>query len=227
MASTVSSVARDNGLPKAATYVGLIDVDPPIADQVLEVLARMGIAAYAEPYVGRDPYLALKPLKRPSERIWVDQSKTDLARASITTHLPALQADILAVAAAQRDREAMGAMQKALVDDQFSSIAQRLAAEGIGQQERTVAPPASIDDEVEGFRPPTPAPLPKTTRVGRAAWLAAICGPLVAVLGALIPGARWLSALGLAAFLTGFVVLVARMPERAGRDDGWDDGAVV
>lgn len=227
-ASTVLSVPRDNGLPRARRYVGLIDVAPPIADQVLAALANASIAAYAQPYVGRDPYIALKPLKSPSERIWVDADKSDAARTTISTQLPALQADLLAAAAAQRDRDAMAAMQKSLIDDQFSDIAQRLAAEGLGQPQHTQDEPAvHYVEELEGYQPPVPPPLPRTDRLGRAAWLGVILGPLAALIGSVLDAAAWVAAAGLGAFAVGFVVLVARMPERRRQDDGWDDGAVV
>lgn len=233
MASTVLSVPRDNGLPRASRYVGLIDVAPPIADQVLEVLAQDSIAAFAQPYVGRDPYIALKPLKSPSERVWVDAEKSDQARTTISTRLPSLQADLLAVAAAQRDRDAIAAMNKSLIDDQFSDIAQRLSAEGLGQAqqlpegERPLQPESRYVEHDEGYQPPPPPPLPRTDRLGRAAWIAVIAGPIVALVGSVLGATSWVASGGLGAFIAGFVVLVARMPERRRQDDGWDDGAVV
>lgn len=219
---------RDNGIPRAQRYVGLIDVAPPIADQVLAVLAQADIAAFAQPYVGRDPYIALKPVKSPSERVWVDADKSQAARTTITMHLPALQADLLAVAAAQRDRDAIAAMNKSLVDDQFSDIAQRLAAEGLGQVRTSPQPwPLRDDADDQGYQPPAPPPLPRTDRLGRAAWSAVTLGPVAAIAGSVVGATRWVATLGLGAFLVGFVVLVARMPQRRRHDDGWDDGAVV
>ena len=222
-------MARDNGLPRAQTYVGLLDVAPPLADQVLAVLADAGIAAYSQPFVGRDPYQALKPIKHPSERIWVDHTKVDLARTTVSSTLPGLQADILAVAAVERDRDAMASMQKSLIDDQFADIATRLAAEGLGstsQRKPEPAPTRYVEDE-ESYSPPPPPPLPKTDRLGRAAWIAVVGGPLLVILGALIDDTRIMSSVGLGAFIAGFITLVARMPDRGRHDDGWDDGAVV
>ena len=48
---------RDNGLPEVARYAALVDVDPPVADHVLELLRDAEITAIAAPVAG-DPGLA-------------------------------------------------------------------------------------------------------------------------------------------------------------------------
>jgi len=83
------------------------------------------------------------------------------------------------------------------------------------------------DDDEEGFVPPEPPPITSTDLASRLAWLGVLGGPLVLLLAAL----TWsrlptlVVILTLAAFVGGFITLVARLPRD--RDDGPDDGAVV
>jgi len=89
--------------------------------------------------------------------------------------------------------------------------------------------PAPEDDE-EHFIPPAPPPLPKLDPVTKGAWVALFGGPVYLIVatavGWSIPGIAAFCAV--AAFVTGFAILVLRMnePGPGGPDDG-DDGAVV
>jgi hypothetical protein len=79
----------------------------------------------------------------------------------------------------------------------------------------------------EHFVPPEPPPVPRATPARRVAWSGLFLAP-VAMLAAVALGwvmPDWFSMLLVAAFVGGFVFLVATMP-RDRRDDG-DDGAVV
>ena len=84
--------------------------------------------------------------------------------------------------------------------------------------------PAELD---EHFVPPEPPPLPRGDTISRLAWAGVIGGPLVLLIAALfggdLPAALLLAAL--AAFIGGFVTLVARMPGESPDDP--DHGAVV
>jgi hypothetical protein len=88
------------------------------------------------------------------------------------------------------------------------------------------APPA--DDE--HFIPPTPPPLPKLDSITKGAWAALFGGPgylvVATAVGWSVSGIAAFCAV--AAFITGFALLVLRMnePGPGGPDDG-DDGAVV
>ena len=97
---------RDNGLPPAARYVPLVDVDPPVADHVLDLLRDAGVTAVAEPLAG-DRGLAREtpPPPRPTERVHVDQGHLLLARTVVGEALPALRADFFADAARRSDAE--------------------------------------------------------------------------------------------------------------------------
>jgi hypothetical protein len=95
---------RDNGLP-AASFVALADVDPPLTQHVLDVLAAAAIAAYAEPIAGETgPYRDVRPPDRPTTRVYVDRSERARAREVLGRLLPGLRAEFLADVAARTDR---------------------------------------------------------------------------------------------------------------------------
>ncbi|MGZ4461108.1 MAG: hypothetical protein ACXV4A_11010 [Actinomycetes bacterium] len=87
---------------------------------------------------------------------------------------------------------------------------------------------ATWDDEGH-FVPPEPPPLPQLEPRRKLAWIALFGAPLllliVVLVGATLP--TWLLGLMVAAFIGGFVYLVATMSRN--RPDDWsgDDGAVV
>jgi len=89
--------------------------------------------------------------------------------------------------------------------------------------------PESADDE-EHYIPPAPPPLPKLDPLAKGAWAALFGGPGYLIVATManwpVPGIAAFCAV--AAFVTGFVILVLRMndPGPGGPDDG-DDGAVV
>lgn len=81
-----------------------------------------------------------------------------------------------------------------------------------------------LEDE-EGYEPPHPPPIRRPTdTAGRFAWASVIGGPIVIVGTRVLGWDGWLTGLGIAATIAGFVTLVARMKER--EDDG-SNGAVV
>ena len=97
---------RDNGLPPASRYVALVDVDPPLADHVLELLRDAGVTAVAEPLAGDlGPARDTPPPPRPTDRVHVDQGHVSLARIVVGQALPALRADFLADAARRVDQD--------------------------------------------------------------------------------------------------------------------------
>jgi hypothetical protein len=101
---------------------------------------------------------------------------------------------------------------------------------GTSPPESPVSPgaaPATAQNPEEHFVPPPPPPLPSTDLITRAAWVSVLGIPffltVVVLLGRSVSG--WLGALCGAAFVGGFVVLVARMRGHDPYDP--DDGAVV
>lgn len=274
---------RDNGLPSAASYVALVDVDPPVADHVLAVLRDAGVAALAEPLAGEaGPYRDVRPPTSPTERVYVDRERVDLAREVIAGSLPALRADFHADAARRTDAAVMRAAE---LDQIFATIVSRFDEPTVGldpwpsREDHSTNPPDQLGDgagttfdpekpadpgdlhhpapPVRGsglssrlvrrgtppqdedpdptywpsdhYVPPVPPPLPRLDRLARFSWIGLIGGPLVLLLvvvlnlrvDRVVPFAAG------AAFIAGFITLVARMPDRARDEDDWDDGAVV
>jgi hypothetical protein len=121
---------RDNGLPPASRYVALVDVDPPVADHVLEILRDAGVTAVAEPLAGdRGPARETPPPQRPTERVHVDVGHLVLAREVVGHALPALRADFHADAArradaadAERERRKREELAPEDVDSLFAGI---------------------------------------------------------------------------------------------------------
>jgi hypothetical protein len=85
------------------------------------------------------------------------------------------------------------------------------------------------DTAEEHFVPPPAPPLPKLDPVTKGAWVALFGGPLYLLIATAV---GWtvsgLAAfLAVAAFVSGFAILVLRMDNGGPRDSGPDDGAVV
>ncbi len=71
---------RNNGL-SAERWAPLVDLEPQLADALLEALREEGVAAYASPAPGiRGPYMDIQLPNRPTDRVWVDAGATDTAR---------------------------------------------------------------------------------------------------------------------------------------------------
>lgn len=101
--------SRDNGL-SASRYTPLLELDPPLVEQVLDLLAAAGIAAYVEPVEGdRGPYQDVQLPERVLMRLQVQHDRAADARATVGAHLPQLKAAFLADSAARDDRSAIAA----------------------------------------------------------------------------------------------------------------------
>ena len=240
------------GLP-AAAYAKLVDVDPPIAEHVLELLSQARIPAYAEPLVGdTGPYRDVRAPDRPTTRIYVEKGRLAEARSAIAEGLPSLRAEFHADAAARADADDMKRASADRIEAAWDDIVAgfhtaepppRPGVEGSGLSQRLVRehtePPSpqeqpgsgprdyvvADDPDDEGFTPPPPPPMPRPRdRFDAFAWMGLIGGPLAIILAFVLGTGGWLAAAGFAAFTAGFVTLVARSSDR--RDDG-HDGAVV
>jgi hypothetical protein len=112
--------------------------------------------------------------------------------------------------------------------DLIRAARRRRRTEARSIRARQAAPVTPADDE--HFVPPPPAPLPQLDSLAKGAWVALFGGPVYLVVataaGWSVPGIAAFCAV--AAFVTGFAILVLRMNEAGpgGPDDG-DDGAVV
>ncbi len=242
-----------SGLP-AAAYATLVDVDPPIAEHVLDLLTQARIPAYAEPLVGdTGPYRDVRAPDRPTTRIYVERTRLADARAAIAQGLPSLRAEFRADAAARADADDMRRASSERIDAAWEDIVAgfhtaeppaRPTVEGSGLSQRLVRehtqppePPPSpgqsgprdyvVADDLddEGFTPPPPPPLPRPRdRYDAFAWMGVLGGPLAIILAFVLGLGGWVAAAGFAAFTAGFITLVGRSSDR--RDEG-NDGAVV
>jgi hypothetical protein len=86
----------------------------------------------------------------------------------------------------------------------------------------------SLHDEDGNFVPPMPPPVPRPKdRVSRFAWAGVLLGPVLTLVALVMNLGGLFTGMGIVMFFAGFIVLVARSPERAPQDDGWDNGAVL
>lgn len=240
---TNSAPRRDNGL-HAPSYDRLRDVETHLVDGLLDRLRDIDVAAYSAPTAGkRGPYGETVLPGEPSDAVWVDSRRRDEARQVTDRYLEEVAAEIAwAGIVADFDLESADEVPRWPASEDLPEPAAREGTSDGDPAESpttyssfeelratTPAPPVMRPDPDEHFEPPTPPPLPKVDTVGRFAWAGAIGGPLLLVVAALlgIPLAGWVGLLALAAFMAGFVTLVARMKDRPPNDSGPDDGAVV
>lgn len=153
---------RDNGLPPAPRYVALVDVDPPVADHVLELLRDAGVTAVAEPLAG-DLGLArdTPPPTRPTDRVHVDEGHLLLARSVVGRALPALRADFLADAARRADTEEADRLYKRRRDDLPSDEVDTMFADivaGFDQASTDPVPRWSVLEDAPDSPPADPGP---------------------------------------------------------------------
>jgi hypothetical protein len=166
---------RDNGLPPASRYVALVDVDPPVADHVLEILRDAGVTAVAEPLAG-DSGMAREtpPPTRPTERVHVDLGHLDLARAVVGRALPALRGDFHADAARRADAadaERERRLREEMAPQDVDSLFARIVADFDHGDESPVPPwpvaEDASDSDSDTAEPEPPARPPLSSRLLR------------------------------------------------------------
>lgn len=229
---------RDNGL-QAQAYQRLGDVQTHLVDDALDRLRDAGVAAYSAPSPGvRGPYGEMVPPVTPSDGVWVDSTRHDEARRILDSYLAEVAADVAwAGIVAEFDREPLDVVPRWPAaedvdpdDEEHDGSDRALRPRPVwpgGADTHAVGAPSTADED--HYVPEPPPPLPEIDRISRFAWAGALGGPLLLLLATLagIPLAGWVGALAVAAFVAGFVTLVARMPDRPPPDSGPDDGAVV
>lgn len=93
---------------------------------------------------------------------------------------------------------------------------------GVGPRDYSVD---DLDHLEEGFVPPEPPPLPRPRHtLDTVGWSGAIGGPVLLVANQVMSWGTWVSGVGVAGFMAGFVILVSRMRNERDHDD---PGAVV
>lgn len=218
---------RDNGLD-AALWTPLRDVDPRVGEHLLDVLREAGVAAYLEPSADVEPYTRTVSLPSPpSDRLFVDRSRSREARALVDEHAD----DHVA----ERTRARQSTRRDVDEDAEWARIVAAFEAEHgrtVVDEDPSDAPPRApaepsvLDRPEEHYEPPPPPPVPAPAPASLYAVLLIAAGAVLVV----APRVIGLSAdlglvLGVAAVAGGVGVLLSRMRERS-TDDG-DDGAVV
>ncbi|HTW18991.1 MAG TPA: hypothetical protein VME70_02130 [Mycobacteriales bacterium] len=203
--------SRDNGL-RCAGYVAVGDVDPRVADDLLETLRAEGIAAYVAPTPGvSGGYLEVQIPSQLTDRLYVDSSQTDRA-SELLASAPARSP---AVPPPPSDHEID-------FEHEWRHLVGVLQA---GDEPSDLPSPPAPDPEVdEHFVPPPPPPLPRLRAVTIGSLAAIIAGLVILITGLDGGGLVWLAIL---AILGGGGSLIYHVKEGPPTDSGWDDGAVV
>jgi len=219
------SGARDNGL-RCAGYVVVGDLDPRVADAMLETLRTEGIAAYVTPTPSaRGGYLEMAVPSRLTDRLYADADRIDRAK---ELHAAADASPEIDFDAAWQ--QVLSSLQSTSQDD---SAPPWPTSEDVGTRTTQVPIERPIRDDDGGsgdpaldehFVPLPPPPLPKLRRVTALA-LMAIFGGILVLATQFDDGAfDWVAIL---AILGGGGGLIWHMKDGPPNDSGWDDGAVV
>ncbi len=232
------SGARDNGL-RCGAYVAVGDLDPRIADAMLDTLRAEGIAAYALPTpASRGGYLELRLPARMTDRLYVDTTKSERAielvgleraEAEPASPPPRPEPDVDVDAAWQGLLATLRAPAESATWPSRENVTESrrpahlddIPLEGL-DLEGLATEPVEVDDE--HFVPPPAPPMPRLRGITVGA-LAAIALGLV-VLGTNFDGGS-LAWLAILAIIGGGLALVWNVRNGPPTDSGWDDGAVV
>lgn len=231
---------RSNGLT-ASSYRPVADLNPTVAEQLLDELKAEQIAAYCQPIDSP----SMSSFDRPEYRVevlvrlYVDAAAADQVLALLSRKDPYLvqSNDDLAWAqlVAGYDTPAVSEVAPWPVYEDVDPDAgepEPTAQVATPYEPDWTSPPSHRsrhdDDDDEGrFVPPTPPPLPHLSLSDQLSWLGVIGGPVVLVVAAIftfsIP--TWLTLVAALAFIGGFVTLVIGMETGQDRLDNPDDGA--
>lgn len=243
--------SRDNGL-RCAGYTPVADLDPRIADALLDALRDEGIAAYAAPTpAASGGYGELRLPTRPMDRLWVDDAQIERARelvAAETDPPPPAEEMVTDRSTASGpipgDPDFDTAWQQVLSSLRTPTSA---ATSRPWPTSEEVDPSRRYDDESaapttdatgldvadagfdpydidDHYEPPEPPPLPKFRSATVGAIVAIALGILVLVTN--YDGGGW-RYIAFFAIIGGGASLVWNMRQGPPDDSGWDDGAVV
>ncbi|MGH8970455.1 MAG: hypothetical protein ACRDV1_10955 [Actinomycetes bacterium] len=241
---------KDNGL-HATSYERLVDVETHVVDGLLERLRDGEVAAYVAPATGRrGPYGDTVLPESPSDSVFVDSQQTDRARRLVDGYLAEVREELAwAGIVAGFDSPSADEVPRWPADEDvdpeepgqgrvvrpaettlgFEELRAYGEAAGVREGDGDAAEQAPRDDPGDHYVPPPPPPVPMPDTVGRFAWAGVVGGPLFLLLASVfgLDISGWPGFLALAAFMGGFVTLVARMNDRPPAGSGDDDGAVV
>lgn len=213
---------RDNGLDSDA-YAPVADVDPRLADHLLDVLGLREVPAYVEP--------TSQPVT--ADRLFVAADQTEVARQVLTELASELGIEVSAGRRAEPEPR-VDPLAGIDTDIEFAAIVAELGE--LGRPMLDWHTSISVDaagesgptvDEVDHYVPPAPPPVPRPALATLVAVLVTLAGIAVIAFGyALGLPADLPLPLGVVLVLFGAGLLALRLrPEP--RDDSDDDGAVV
>jgi len=210
---------RDNGL-RAGNYVAVSDVDPRVADALLESLRQRGIAAYAVPAAGSvGGSFETRLPSRPLDRLFVDDQQLDQAREIIRAESPSPDPTADFESSWQQ-------VLTSLQSNPTHMVSPWPERENLTLEERETdydEKMAATADE-DHFEPPPAPPLPK---LRRATWTALATMAFAVFVLVTNVGGRALGALAFLVFVAAAASLIYNMRQGPPSDDDTDDGAVV
>jgi hypothetical protein len=239
---------RSNGL-QASSYSPVADLNPSVAEALLDELKERQIAAYCQPI----DTPSMSAFDRPEfhveilVRMYVDASAAEQVLELLSTKDPYLvqgNDDLTwAQIVAGYDTPAATAVAPWPVYEDIDA-----AATDESEAPTTLLPPAEEPGpdpadsgstrrrprfeepaEEDRFVPPQPPPLPRLAAADQLGWLGLIGGPAVLVAAAVFSLAlpSWVTLFAALGFIGGFVSLVVRMDNGEDRYDDPDNGAQV
>ncbi len=235
-----SAGARDNGL-RCGSYISVGDLDPRIADAMLDTLRSEGIAAYVAPTpASKGVGMELQLPARMTDRLYVDSTKSERAKTLVDLEKEDSEPAPPPTPSLGSDVDVDAAWQQLLTSLKTPTTAATWPSrENVSESNR----PAHLDDmpldgpehdllsnldqvnlEEEHFVPPPPPPLPKLRRVTVGALAAIALGIVLLVTNFGDGDFAWPA---IAAIIGGAVALVWNVKQGPPTDSGWDDGAVV
>jgi hypothetical protein len=201
------------------------DVDPRLADHLLDVLGLRDVAAYVEPAPASNPLIA--------DRLYVAADQTGAAREVLTEIASELGIEVSRGHEYVEPTDRPDPLVGRDTDAEFAAI-----VAGLGDLDRPLFEPLTstevhavggdLDDvEDEHFVPPPPPPIPRPAVATAMAAVMTLLGILVMAFGSSIglPADLQLP-LGVVLVLFGAGMLIMRLREEPW-DDSDDDGAVV
>jgi hypothetical protein len=238
---------RSNGLT-ASAYSPVADLEPQVAEALLDDLRHRGVAAYTTPVetsttTGFDVAEFRVAIK---DRLYVDANAYAEVRQIIASTAPQSELDnddltwaqiiagydapFTAGAAVWPAREDLDHDWVPRTEDRQSGDRQSGSFQS-ARDAGPVPPGRTLEPSVgdESFIPAEPPPLPHLDPYQQLAWIGLVGGPLLLLISGLFALALpvWLSLAAVFGFVGGFLTLVATMEDRSTPDGGSDDGAVI
>jgi hypothetical protein len=241
---------RDNGID-AADFAAVGDLDPRLAEHLLDLLGARGIAAYLQPSMDVNPITRSSTVPaRPTDRLYADRAHLGTAR-DLLRRLVAEEDATFEGIVAGFDRPVDPTTAPWPAAENLAGALPGGAADGVPDpppdpaprplDARQVTEPSLLDaldtfgadlpdPPEERFVPPPPPPLPRLSRQTVLGALALLVGLMLVLAPGLGPFGRGDSIMvGFAAMLGGAVALILRLRPGTGpeEDQHPDDGARV